>query len=213
VTASDGTNTDTCTIYYAPANAKPPVDNDALITDLFATNGDAHYIGIAPQDQWPVYAQWDGGSRNTFDRMPADLRPSSPAAVGFIATHRQSDTAAITDLSFTISPQADGPVDVYVMFTRQPILPSWITRAGFKDTGVTGKWRNYDLLLVDYQLFKRSCRPAEHIYLESSQIPTPLYKEPGHSIMSAKLSLKKNGEAVDFVVFLKGRVPARQPSR
>lgn len=213
VTATDGSDTDTCTIYYAPSDTKSPEDNDALITNLFATNGEARYIGMAPQDQWPVYAEWDGGSRNTYDRVPVELRPALPATIGFIATHRQSNTAACTDLSFAISPKAGGPVDVYVMFTRQPTLPSWITKAGFKDIGVTGKWRNHDLLLVDYQLFKKTWQPGEHVYLESSQIPTPLYKEPGHGDMSTKLTLKKSGEAVDFVVFVKGRVSAREPAR
>jgi beta-galactosidase len=204
VTASDGTNIDTCAIYHAPADSSMPEDKDALITGLSATNGEAHYLGMAPQDQWPVYAQWDGGSRNTFDAIPEILRSSPSGRVGFIATHRQSNPAECTDLAFSISPQAGGPVDLYLLFTPQVMLPGWIQRAGFEDTGATGRWRNYDLLLVDYQIFKKTCQPGERVYLESSQMPTPLYKEPGHSIMSTKLSLKKSGETMDFVVFAKG---------
>lgn len=53
---------------------------------------------------------------------------------------------------------------MYVMFTRQAAVPSWIASA-FQDSGVTGKWRDNNLRLVDYQLYKRTCKAGETLKL------------------------------------------------
>jgi hypothetical protein len=56
------------------------------------------------------------------------------------------------------------------MFTRQSATPSWITDAGFSDTGVSGRWRDDNIKLVDYQLFKVSLAAGSHVALGSSPI-------------------------------------------
>ncbi len=56
------------------------------------------------------------------------------------------------------------------MFTRQATTPPWIIAAGFSDTGISGKWRDNSIKLVDYQLYKTSFAAGTHVALGSSPI-------------------------------------------
>jgi hypothetical protein len=91
-------------------------------------------VNLPVQAQWPVYYQCDGNADNTFDAIPAEL-----AGARWIATRRQS--LAATGLSFQVKDR--GPLDVYVLFTRQSAVPAWIPAAGFSATGVSGTWRDH----------------------------------------------------------------------
>ena len=56
------------------------------------------------------------------------------------------------------------------MFTRQGTVPSWIVAAGLSDTGASGKWRDNNIKLVDYQVFRRAFPLGTHVSLGSSPI-------------------------------------------
>ena len=95
-----------------------------------------------------------------------DVVPSVLAGAGWIATKRQSDTTKTTNLTFDLPFGAD----IYIMITTQPSIPAWITTAGFTNTGVVGKWRDNNLRLVDYQLFKQTFPVGAHVALGSSSV-------------------------------------------
>ncbi len=94
--------------------------------------------------------------------VPQEL--SGPA--GGIATKRQSDPAKTSSISFDLTADAD----VYIMFTQQASTPPWILKAGFSDTGATGRWRDNSIKLVPFQLYKRSFAGGTHVALGSSAI-------------------------------------------
>jgi hypothetical protein len=132
------------------------------VFNVASSNVPAFFINIPLSDQRPFYRDFDGTGDNTFDTIPPELS----RAVGWIATKRQSVSARTSNISFDLTADAD----VYIMFSRQSTTPSWITDAGFSDTGVSGRWRDDSITLVDYQLFKASFAAGSHVALGSSPI-------------------------------------------
>ena len=49
-------------------------------------------------------------------------------------------------------------------------MPSWLTAAGFVNTGASGKWRDNDLLLTDYQIYKKTVGAGTAVTLGGSAI-------------------------------------------
>ena len=170
VTVTDGKNSQSCVLYFTPDD-KLPKEEASLVTDLQASNALAWAINRSPEDQWPVYAQFDGQSDNTFDRIPTELKPATGKTVTWITTRRQSDLANSTDLSFKIAPMVKGQADVWLIVTKSDQPAEWIAKAGFKPTGTTGQWRNEKTYLVDYELFKRKCKAGELVELKASTKP------------------------------------------
>lgn len=164
ITATDGLNNESCVIYFAPVG-KMPVETGSLVTGLSANNGPAWAINRAPEDQWPVYGQFDGNSCNTFAAIPDVLRPSPSTKVTWIVTHRQSLPGANTDLDFGIAPFIRRKAKVWLLITEEREIPAWISQAGFKHTGLTGQWRNDSTFLVDYSLLTKEVGPGEHVAL------------------------------------------------
>ncbi len=163
VIATDGAgNSDSATVYYKANGQVMPNEDGAKVINVASNNVPAFFINVPLVDQRPFYRDFDASGDNSFDRVPLEL--TGPA--GWIATKRQSDPTKTSSISFDLTADAD----VYIMFTRQPSVPPWITDAGFTDTGVTGRWRDNALHLVDYQLFKRSFAGGTHIALGSSSI-------------------------------------------
>ena len=163
VVASDNAgNSDSVAVYYKADGEVMPNEDGAKVINVASSNVPAFFINVPLADQRPFYWDFDSSGDNSFDAVPAELR--GPA--GWIATRRQSDPAKTSNLSFDLTADAD----VYIMFTRQPSVPTWITDAGFTDAGVTGRWRDNSLRLVDYQLFKRSFTGGTHVALGSSSI-------------------------------------------
>lgn len=170
ITATDGTNSDSCVIYFAPQGVMPE-ESGSLVTALKASQGPAWAINRAPEDQWPVYAGFDGQADNTFDVVPAVLRrPSSK--ITWIVTDRQSDPGKSTDLSFRISSAVRGRADVWLMITKERQVPDWISKAGFSNTGMIGQWRNESTYLVDHQILRKQCQAGERIELDGHEHPT-----------------------------------------
>jgi beta-galactosidase len=163
VVASDvAGNADSAAVYYKADGEVMPNEDGAKVINVASNNVAAFFINVPLADQRPFYWDFDSDGDNSFDAVPAEL--AGPA--GWIATRRQSNPDKTSSISFDLTADAD----VYIMFTRQPSVPSWITDAGFTDTGVTGRWRDNSLRLVSYQLFKTSFTGGTHVGLGSSPI-------------------------------------------
>jgi hypothetical protein len=162
VAADVSGNADLATVYYKAGGQVMPNEEGAKVINVASSNIPAFFINTPPRDQRPFYRDFDGTGDNTFDIVPAELTGTA----GWIATKRQSDSSKTSNISFDLTADAD----VYLMFTRQVATPSWITDAGFADTGVTGKWRDNSIKLVDYQLYKASFPAGTHFALGSSPI-------------------------------------------
>jgi hypothetical protein len=163
VVASDvAGNSDSAAVYYKADGEVMPNEDGAKVINVASNNVAAFFINVPLADQRPFYWDFDSDGDNSFDAVPAEV--AGPA--GWIATRRQSNPDKTSSISFDLTADAD----VYIMFTRQPSVPSWITDAGFTDTGVTGRWRDNSLRLVSYQLFKTSFTGGTHVGLGSSPI-------------------------------------------
>ena len=112
------------------------------------------------------------GSGTAQNPSPGVLYPIAPEKVTWIVTRRQSDPRWRTGLRFTIASKVQGKVSAWLLVTRMQALPAWISQAGFEDTGLTGEWRNDSTYLVDYEVFKKTCRPGEHVELRASRDST-----------------------------------------
>jgi beta-galactosidase len=162
ISADDGQgNSDTMTMYYLGTGTTLPNDGTGKIANLTSSKGPAYVINDAIWDQRPFNLNFDGTGDNSFDVVPATV-----AGASFIATKRQSDSTALTNLAFDMTASAN----LYIMFTKQASTPSWITAAGFADTGVTGQWRDNTPKLVTYSLFKRSASAGTHLTLQPTAI-------------------------------------------
>ena len=162
VASDDAGNFDSATVYYKANGQVMPNEDGAKVINVASDNVPAFFINVPLVDQRPFYRDFDASGDNSFDLVPSEL--TGPA--GWIATKRQSDPAKTSSISFDLTADAD----VYIMFTRQPSVPPWITDAGFTDTGVTGRWRDNALHFAEYQLFKQSFAGGTHVDLGSSPI-------------------------------------------
>src|SRR5260370_3276015 len=165
LSVTDGSgNTDTATVYYKGTASSLPNESGAKVANLTSTNSvtPAFYIHTPLHDQYPFYRDWDSNGDNTFDVIPSALQGDD----GFIAIKRQSDSTRTTNLAFDVTANAT----VYIMFTNQGSVPSWITGAGFTDSGTTGQWRNNNMNLVNYQLYQKSVTGGTHFSLGSSTV-------------------------------------------
>jgi beta-galactosidase len=164
ISATDGAgNSDATTVYYKGTGSTMPDERATKVINLTSTNpsSPAYFINKAIADQRPFYWDFDGTGDNTFDVVPSVV-----AGASWIATKRQSDPAKTTGLAFDLRAAAS----VYVMATKQSRTPAWITSAGFTDTGVTGRWRDNNLKLVSYKLYKKAFASGAHVSLGSSAI-------------------------------------------
>ena len=92
--------------------------------------------------------------------------PAPVVGASWVATRRQSDPNKTTKIAFDLTAAAN----IYIMTTKQSATPAWIGAAGFTDTGVSGRWRDNDLKLVDYKLYKKSVASGARVSLGSSAI-------------------------------------------
>jgi hypothetical protein len=149
--------TDAAVFYYAPPGGGPaPEEPGALVQDLRSSNprSPAWFIAQPLQAQWPFHWEMDGSADNTLDEVPEPMRGAS-----WISTRRLSKADARTDLSFRLGAGAR----VLVMITRGHRLPPGLVRAGFRDTGAAGVWRDNDLRLVPYAVYARDARAGERV--------------------------------------------------
>jgi len=162
LTADDGLgHRDTLTVYYKGSGTTMPAETK--VSNLVSSNSSnpAFFLNMPSSNQLPIFYDFDSTGDNTFDVVPAIL-----IGAGRIATKRQSNSSNTTNLTFDLTTGGT----VYIMFTNQGAVPAWITSAGFTDTGVTGKWRDNNLTLVNYQLFQNTYTAGAHVVLGSSAI-------------------------------------------
>lgn len=159
--ADEAGHSDTATLYYEPRAAPAAGDASAAVQGLRSSNprSPAWFIDQPVQAQWPFYWELDGTADNTFDEIPRELQDAR-----WIATRRLSKADARTDLSFT----AGGPATVFVMITRGQALPPGLLRSGFQDSGLSGAWRDDQLRLVPYGLYKRAVHAGERVLVRGA---------------------------------------------
>jgi beta-galactosidase len=157
VTVADGAgHDDSAVVYFAPPGSAASADAKALVQDLRSSNpqSPAWFIDQPVRAQWPFYWELDGSADNTFDDLPREIQDAR-----WIATRRLSKPGARTDLAFRVAAAAD----VFVIITRGQPLPPGLVRSGFRDTGVTGHWRDDDLNRVPYALYQRAAAAGEAV--------------------------------------------------
>jgi beta-galactosidase len=162
VRVTDGAGHDDGTlVYFAPAAGAAAAEPQALVQDLRSSNprSPAWYIDQPVQPQWPFYWEVDGTADNTFDALPREVEGAR-----WIATRRLGKPDARTDLSLRLAQDAD----VLVMTTRGHPLPPGLLRAGFRDTGASGLWRDNDLKRVPYALYQRAATSGERITIRGA---------------------------------------------
>ncbi len=149
---------DAAVVYYEAAGVAR-VAEEGIVRDLVSSNpgSPARFIDQPVQDQWPFYLEFDGTADNTFDALPDAVR-----GAGWIATRRLSKADARTDLSFRIAAEA-AHATVYVMGSQSPALEASLGRAGFRDTGVRGRWHDNALGLVPFRLYAAETRGGERV--------------------------------------------------
>jgi beta-galactosidase len=154
--ADESGHSDTAAIHYAPAGSASGSDPASVVRDLRSSNprSPAWFIDQPVREQWPFYWETDGTADNTFDVLPKEL-----AGAGWIATRRLSKPDARTALSFKIA----RPAEVFVMITHGRASPAGVLRAGFADTDVKGPWRDNDMRLVRYALYRRPAAAGERV--------------------------------------------------
>jgi beta-galactosidase len=159
IRVSDGAgHEDTAVVYYAPPGAAAPPES-GLVRELRSSNAKspAWFIDQEARDQWPFYYEFDGSADDTFDVLPDVVRGAR-----WIATRRLSKPEARTDLSFRIAPDT-ARATVYVMGTDSPELAAALARAGLKDTGLRGQWRDNALRLVPFRLYAAEARGGDRV--------------------------------------------------
>ena len=147
---------DSAVVYYAPPRRGPAAEDKALVQELRSSNPRAPPGSSTSrsQAQWPFYCELDGTRRQHVRRAAA-----GPEGARWIATRRLSKPDARTDLSFRLA----GAADVFVMITRGHPLPPGLLRAGFRDTGAGGRWRDNELRRVPYALYARTAAGGERV--------------------------------------------------
>jgi beta-galactosidase len=159
VSVSDGAgHTDSAVIYFHGRGARAAVDDSSLVQDLRSSNpaSPAYFIDQPVREEWPFYYEFDGSADNTFHRLPAELKGAR-----WIATRRLSKPEARTDLSFALR-EGTGAAKVFVVFTEDASVAG-LKRAGFRDAGVTGRWRDNDLRLVGFRVWAKDAKAGERI--------------------------------------------------
>lgn len=149
IRVSDGAgHEDTAVVHYAPADAAATAET-GLVRELRSSNpkSPAWFIDQEARDQWPFYFEFDGTADDTFDVLPDAVRGAR-----WIATRRLSKPEARTSLSFRLAPEATRAT-VYVMGSESPALAASLARAGLRDTGLRGQWRDNALRLVPFRLY------------------------------------------------------------
>jgi hypothetical protein len=158
VRVSDGAgHEDTAIVYYAPPAVRAARCRPRARPAFEQPEEPAWFIDQEARDQWPFYFECDGSADDSFDVLPEAVRGAR-----WIATRRLSKPEARTDLSFRIAPDA-ARATVYVMGAESPDLAAALSRAGLRDTGVRGQWRDNALRLVPFRLYAAEARGGDRV--------------------------------------------------
>jgi beta-galactosidase len=160
VTVTDAAgHADSAVVYNARVGPAAAVDPSPLVQDLRSSNpaSPAWFIDDAVKEEWPFYHEFDGTADNTFHRLPAELRGAR-----WISTRRLSKPEARTALSFSIRAGAP-PATVFVLFSEGAPIETGLMRAGFRDAGITGQWRDNDLRLVGFRAWSKQAKGGDRV--------------------------------------------------
>jgi beta-galactosidase len=161
IEVSDGAGRGDSAVVYCHGEEGPagPPDPGALVVDLSSANpaSPAYFLDAPLRAEWPFYWEFDG----TADNALADL-PEAVRGARWIATRRLSKPEAATELAFTINPKVRA-AEVFIMATAAEGAPPFVREAGFADTGAQGLWRDNNLDLVPYGLYRRAAKGGERV--------------------------------------------------
>ena len=132
----------------------------------------ARFIDEPIQPEWPIYDDFDGTGDNTFHTLPDVL-----AGARWITMRRPSRKSTMTALDFQIAPTA-GPTDIFVLGTATSAPPPFLRAAGFADTHITGAWRDNDMTLVPFALYRKTFAPDAHVHLGSAMLDYVVLVKP-----------------------------------
>ena len=157
VTVNDGLGHSDSAVIYAETG-----ETNSLIQGLRSGNpsNPADFIAEPIEAEWPFYDNFDGTGDNTFHDIPAALTGASWITLG-----RPTRPAAQTTLSFTLAPNA-GPTDIFLLMTDAPAHPVPVP-AGYADTGAAGAWRDNQLNLVPFKLYRRTVSGGQAVFVPS----------------------------------------------
>jgi beta-galactosidase len=157
-------------------------DPKEWIQDLKSSNraNPARYIDEPIQAEWPFYDDYDGTGDNTFHVLPEIVTGAQ-----WITTGRMSKPQNKSALSFRIAPDT-GPMDVFVMLTPGQVLPKFVLDAGFTDTGITGTWRDNQMTLVPYALYRKTVLPGGRVHLDGDTRDYVVLVKPGERSLTFK---------------------------
>jgi beta-galactosidase len=159
VSVSDGAgHSDSAVIYFQGRGGRDGSPSPALVQGLQSSNATspAYFVDDEVREEWPFYYEFDGSADNTFHRLPAELKGAR-----WISTRRLSKPEARTDLSFSVR---EGTVaKVFVVFTDGTPLAAGLERAGFRDAGIAGRWRDNDLRLVGFRAWVKDAKGGDRI--------------------------------------------------
>lgn len=157
ITVDDGSGHSDSAIIYAETG-----EVNGLVRDLRSSNpaNPADFIAEPVQAEWPFYDNFDGTGDNTFHAIPAALKGAN-----WIGFGRPTKPAAQATLSFILALNA-GPTDIFLLMTDTPDHPIRIP-AGYADTGTAGTWRDNQLNLVPFKLFRRTVSSGQTVFIPS----------------------------------------------
>jgi beta-galactosidase len=161
VSVSDGAgHSDSAVIYfYGRGGQRHGSPAPAPVQELRSSNAasPAYFVDTEVRDEWPFYYEFDGSADNTFHRLPAELKGAR-----WISTRRLSKPEARTDLSFSLVP-GTAAAKVFVLFSDGAPLEAGLERAGFRDAGIAGQWRDNDLRLVAFRAWAKDAKGGDRI--------------------------------------------------
>ena len=159
VSVSDGAgHSDSAVIYFQGRGGLRSPRPPAIVQDLRSSNpaSPAFFVDDEAREEWPFYYEFDGTADNTFHRLPAELK-----GAGWISTRRLSKPEARTELSFSL--REGTAAKVFVLFTEAAPVEAGLERAGFRDAGITGQWRDNDLRLVAFRAWVKEARGGDRV--------------------------------------------------
>ncbi len=177
VTVGDGAgHSDSAILYFYGQDAHGDASaSPSLVQDLRSSNpaSPAWFVDDGIREEWPFYHEFDGSADNTLHTLPPALKGAR-----WISTRRLSKPEARTDLSFSVREGAD-PVKVYVLFTEGAPLPAALGGAGFRDAGLSGRWRDNDLRLVPFRAWVKAAKGGDRISVPGATADYVVLVQPG----------------------------------
>jgi beta-galactosidase len=166
--SDDAGHSDSAILYYwvPPSRGTMPPDQGTLIRDLRSSNRKnlAYFMDAPVQEQWPFYYDFNGTADNTFAGLPLALRDAR-----WLATRRVSKPENRTQLTFSVAPESHG-VDVGILISADERAPQAWLNSGFRDTGLSGEWRDNDLRRKPFKVLARAFAAGQRVRIDPATL-------------------------------------------